>query len=113
MCRTIYGIMESMRHREEIEARIRKLLGIPQHERISSLSTDVIRGKVYYKVITYSYKDKRAYRYRVRKRVEKEVLALWKELREIREKEKEVKEKAVELFRQDPELLKFLLQKLL
>jgi len=102
-----------MKHREEIEERIKKLLGIPKHEKVSSLSSDRIGDKVYYKVITYSYKDKKAYRYRVKKRVENEVLALWKEFDELRKKEKEVQERAVELFRQDPELLKFLLQRLL
>jgi len=60
----------------EVEEKIKEVLRIPKEEVLVSLVKEVIKGRTYYRVITYAKGEGKRH-YRVKKAVESEVLRLW------------------------------------
>lgn len=72
--------------KERLERRLKEVLKVPQEEEtLSCLVKEIVKGRTYYRVITYSKKSKKAKRYRVKKAVEEEVKRLWQEVKRVEE----------------------------
>ena len=79
--------------KERLERRLKEVLEVPQEETLSCLVKEVVKGRTYYRVITYSKESKKAKRYRVKKAVEEEVLRLWQEVKKVEEETKKFLER--------------------
>ena len=99
----------------EVERKLKSLLGIPGEETLISLQTYKKKGKTYYRIITYSPKTKGKRRYHISRKIEPEILFLWKEYEKLKNQEKEIKETIEELLRrfQNPHLIKKVVEELL
>ena len=97
------------------EGELRSLLGIPEGESFVSLQSYEKKGKVYLRMITYDRKVKEKRRYHVPRKLEPEVLSLWKEYERLKKQEKEIKETIGELLRkyQNPQLIRKAVEELL
>ena len=97
----------------EVEQKLKRLLGIPEEETLISLQTYEKKGKTYYRIITYSPKTKGKRRYHVSRKLEPEILSLWKEREEILKKERELEKEVRELLRKykDPEFVKRVIER--
>jgi len=106
-----------MKTLEEIDSEIKKILGIPEEEKINALIP--YRNGRYYLIETYSpSKYKRTKKdgerkYHVRKEVKEKILSLWKEREEILKKERELEKEVRELLRKykDPEFVKRVIER--
>ena len=98
----------------EIEGRIKEILGINDKEKISSLTSYEKRGKIYYKVITYDPLTRRAKRYHVPKKVEEEILSLWKQYQKEKEQLKTLEQEVKALLEKyrDAQKIREVLEKL-
>jgi len=108
-----------MRTVEEIDSEIKKLLGIPEEEKINSLIS--YKNGRYFLIETYSpskYKRTRKSgekKYHVRKEVKEQILFLWREREKVLKKEKELERKLKEIISEysNPDFVREVLEKVL
>lgn len=89
--------------------KLKKLLGIPEDEKIVSLESYEKGGKVYYRIRTYASGGTRDYH--VPRKLESEVLSLWNRYSKILERRKVLSEflwRAADRARSEGELVKLL-----
>ena len=106
-----------MKTLEEIDSEIKKLLGIPEEEKINALIP--YRNGRYYLIETYSpSKYKRTKKdgerkYHVRKEIKEKILSLWREREELLKKEKKLENEIKELLKKykDPEFVKRVIER--
>jgi len=98
------------------EEKIRELLGINEWIEIYSLETYQKRGKTYYRLICYDRRQKdRGKKIHIPRKLEPEILSLWKEYEKLKKQEEEIKEVVSELLSkfQNPELIRKVVEELL
>ncbi|HID65563.1 MAG TPA: hypothetical protein EYP32_01260, partial [Aquificaceae bacterium] len=72
---------------KNVEDRIRNLLGIPEEESLINIYENEVKGKIYYLLKTYNPLDKKIKSYRIKRKLESQILSLWREREEILKKE--------------------------
>jgi len=98
------------------EEKIRELLGINEWIEIYSLETYQKRGKTYYRLICYDRRQKdRGKKIHIPRKLEPEILFLWKEYEKLKKQEEEIKEVVSELLSryQNPELIRKAVEEIL
>ncbi len=99
----------------EVEEELKRTSEIPKDENLISLQKYKKKGKIYYRIITYSRKGKSKRRYHIHRKLEPQVLSLWKEYGKLKKQEKEIKQTLGELLRkyQNSELIRKAVEELL
>jgi len=99
----------------DIEKQIRELLGIAEDETIVNIYIYQKKEKNYYRIETYSLSQKKRFFYHIPRKLEPEILSLWKEYEKLKKQEEEIKEVVSELLSrfQNPELIRKVVEEIL
>jgi len=96
------------------EEKIKELLGISQNEKLVVIQPYKKGGKTYYRAITYSHTEKTVKRYHVPRKIENQILFLWKQYQKEKEQLKTLEQEVKALLEKyrDAQKIREVLEKL-